>query len=349
MSQSTLTAPPVGDDHPIVQVVGPDDGWILERLARTLVAKLPYAEFVANAPAPGPKTSLVYYINYALFGRPSGRVDVVFYTHPDVSHHSVEQARRADACVCMARQYAEWLRTQGVPTAHHIPMGFDSYRYRPRLILGVVGQLVHPRKGRAIVDVVRKLPFVELVTTEGGMPLEDMRGVYDRLDYVLIPALLEGGPLCLLEGLGAGKPVICPKGVGFIPEFGSSEYILLYPAGDVDALIQILTECYHRKAGVARLVRDRSWDGWAEQHHHFFIQLLRSRGLPTPKPVPGFRFGMLSEIEVPPVVDAAPLEIAVDAAARHLFYGRSDLARAILQEAAERYPFVENLLPSIII
>ena len=39
---------PGRDDDLAVQVVGPDDGWVLERLARTLAAKLPYAEFVAG-------------------------------------------------------------------------------------------------------------------------------------------------------------------------------------------------------------------------------------------------------------------------------------------------------------
>ena len=231
--------------------------------------------------------------------------------------------RRADACVCMARQYAEWLVSQGVRTVVHIPMGFDSYRYRPRLVLGVVGRLEHPRKGRALVDRVRQLPFVEVVTTEGRTPPEELRAVYERLDYVLIPATVEGGPLCLLEGLSMGKPVIAPESVGITPEFGATEHIRLYPPGDAAALVQVVTECYRRKEAVSRLVRNRSWDRWAEQHHHFFVQLLRARGLAAPTPAHGFRFGMLGEIDVLPEDDIAPLEAAVDAAARHLFYGRS--------------------------
>ncbi len=335
------------DDSPVVQVVGPDDGWVLERLARTLAAKLPYAEYVAGGPRPGPATLLVYYVNYALLGRPSGRLDVAFFTHPDESHRSVERARRADACVCMARQYADWLAARGVRAAVHIPMGFDSYRYRPRLILGVVGRLDHPRKGRALVDAVRALPFVEVVATEGRAPPESLRAVYERVDYVLIPATVEGGPLCLLEGLGAGKPVIAPEGVGLTPEFGPTEHLRLYPAGDAAALVRVVTECYRRKEAVSRLVRDRSWDRWAEQHHHFFVQLLRARGLLAPAPALGFRFGMLGEIEAPHGIDPAPLEAAVDQAARHLFFGRGLGARAALERVRPGYPCVERLLASI--
>ena len=272
---------------------------------------------------------------------------MVFFTHPDESHGSVERARRADACVCMARQYADWLAAQGVRTAVHIPMGFDSYRYRPRLVLGVVGRLDHPRKGRALVDAVRALPFVEVVATEGRAPPEGLRAVYERLDYVLIPATVEGGPLCLLEGLGMGKPVIAPEGVGLTPEFGPTEHIRLYPAGDARPWCGWSRNATGGRRRVARLVWDRSWDRWAEQHHHFFVQLLRARGLRLPTPALGFRFGMLGEIEAPHGIDPAPLEAAVDQAARHLFFGRALRARAVLDRVRPDYPCVGRLLASL--
>jgi hypothetical protein len=334
-------------DGPVVQVVGPDDGWVLERLARILAAKLPYAEFVPMRPQPGPATRLAYYVNYALFDRPSGLIDVVFFTHPDEAHQSVERARRADACVCMARQYADWLAARGVPAATHVPMGFDSYGYRPRLVLGVVGRLEHPRKGRDLVEAVRRLPFVEVVATEGGTPPEGLRAVYERLDFVLIPATVEGGPLCLLEGLAMGKPVIAPDGVGMVPEFTPSDQIRLYPAGDAAALARLVTDCYREKEARTRTVRGRSWDDWAERHHHLFVRLLRARGLTPPTPALGFRFGMLGELDVPPGTDAGPLEEAIDRAARNLFIGQYRAARDGLREAARRYPFVEPLLAGI--
>jgi hypothetical protein len=188
---------------------------------------------------------------------------------------------------------------------------------------------------------------MEVVTTEGARPAEDLRAIYERLDYVLIPATLEGGPLCLLEGLGMGKPVIAPEGIGMAPEFAQTGHIRLYPAGDADALARLLAECYREKESRARLVRDRSWDRWAERHHHFFVQLLRSRGLQPPLPALGFRFGMLGEIEVPPMTDAGPLEDAVDRAARWLFFGRYEAARTALTDAVARYPFAAPLLNGI--
>jgi hypothetical protein len=140
-----------------VQIVGPDDGWVLERLARRLAALLPYAEFIAREPRPSPATRIVYYVNYALYHRPSGRTDVAFFTHLDNSQGFLERALAVDCCVCMAKVYADWLRERGVADVVHIPMGFDAERYRPRLVLGVVGKLDHPRKGRDLVERLRRL------------------------------------------------------------------------------------------------------------------------------------------------------------------------------------------------
>jgi hypothetical protein len=334
-------------DGPVVQVVAPTDDWILERLARRLVAKLPYAEFVPWEARPAGGVRLVYYVNYALHRGPSGALDVALFTHPDEEGRFLARARAVDFCVCMSRQYADWLRARGVHAVAHVPMGFDSYRFRPRLVLGVVGLLEHPRKGRHLVERLRQLPFVEVVVSGGTVPEERLPELYQRVDYVLIPATLEGGPLSLLEGLGMGKPVIAPADVGMVPEFGDSEHIVRYPAGDAEALVRVVTACYEEKRARSRLVEDRSWDRWAEGHHRVFERLLRERGQALPVPALGFRFGLLGEIDVPPGGDVRPLEEAVDRAAAHLYYGRCGAARAALEGVLPRYPFAAKLLEGV--
>ena len=96
-----------------------------------------------------------------------------------------------------------------------------------------------------------------------------------------------------------------------------------------------------------RLVQERTWDRWAEGHHHLFMQLLEAHGIETPKPALGFRFGMMGELDVPLGIDAGPLEDAVDEASRHLFWGRYGEARKTLQAALPGYPFVEKLIETI--
>src|SRR5262249_33723671 len=153
-----------------------------------------------------------------------------------------------------------------------------------------------------------------------------------------IPATAEGGPMSLLEGLAMGKPVIAPDHVGMVPEFEPNEQILRYPVGDAAALARVVTACYHKKLEPRRLVKDRTWDRWAERHHQLFMRLLRERGMPPPEPAPGFRFGMLGELEILFGVELDPLESAVDRAAADLFYGRYGRARRALEEVLPRYP-----------
>lgn len=326
-----------------VQIVGPTDQWILQVLARKLASKLPYAAFAPWRPRPFPR-SLVYYINYALYEEPSGCIDVGFFTHVDEDRGFLERARRMDHCVSMSKLYAGWLRARGVAHVTHVPMGFDYYRFRPKLALGVVGRLEHPRKGRSLVERIRRLDFVELVATEGRLSTDAIREVYQRIDYVLIPATVEGGPMSLLEGLGSGKPVIAPAGVGLVPEFEGSPQVRLYPAGDADALAELVAACHREKLDRSRLVRGRSWDDWAKSHHDLFTDLLRSRGLVLPEPAGEFRFGLMGEMEVPFDVDVEALEAVVDQASRILYFGGPDPARRMLAEALPRFPCVASLL-----
>jgi hypothetical protein len=335
------------DGSPGVQVVGPEDGWILERIARRLASKLPYAILTRPGTKPAPHIALVYYVNYYLYNGPSGVLDVGYFTHADEANDFLARGRRMDYCVCMSRVYEDWLKAQGVTHVTCIPMAYDSYRYRPRLVLGVIGLLDQPRKGKHLVDAVRQLPFVEVVTTEGRLPPEQLPDFYQRLDYVLIPATVEGGPMCLLEGLAMGKPVLAPANVGMVPEFGDTEHIRRYPTGDVAGLLELVRTCYEEKRARARLVEERTWDRWAEAHHRLFERLLRERGKEWPQPCPGFRFGMLGELEVPLGVDVEPLETAVDAMARHLYFGRYGEARAGQEAVLPRYPFAGKLLDGI--
>jgi hypothetical protein len=188
---------------------------------------------------------------------------------------------------------------------------------------------------------------VEIATTEGQVPEAELRDLYQRIDYVLIPATVEGGPMSLLEGLAMGKPILAPENVGMIPEFTGTEHLRRYRAGDAESLVTLVTACYEEKLQRTRLVQDRTWDSWAQAHHHLFMQLLRAHSVAVPTPALGFRFGMLGELEIPLNVEVRPLEGAVDQAARHLFHGRRRLAQSVLEEVLPRYPFVWQLLETI--
>ena len=120
-----------------------------------------------------------------------------------------------------------------------------------------------------------------------------------------------------------------------------------YPAGDADALIQLLRKCYEEKCRGHRLVADRTWDRWAASHHQLFFRLMRERGISAPQPAPGFRFGMMGELEIPPKLDVASLEETLDQAAAELYYGRYAQARRVLEKVVAEFPFAEPLIGTI--
>jgi glycosyltransferase involved in cell wall biosynthesis len=75
---------------------------------------------------------------------------------------------------------------------------------------------------------------------------DDMPGVYASLDVLVLSSLAESMPMCLLEGMAAGKPVVATR-VGSVPELIISEQTgLLVEPGDLNGLA----------AAILRLVAD---------------------------------------------------------------------------------------------
>lgn len=334
---------------PCVQVIGPTDGWILEQLARRLVSKLPYAIFVPQSPRELPNTKIAYYVNYALWDQPSQYLDVGFFTHYENQHAFLDRARAMDHCISMSKKYADMLSKNGIEHVDHIRMGCDFYRYRPTLRLGIFSKLEHPRKGADLVSAVRGLPFIEIVTTEGKVAPSDLRNVYESVDYVLIPATVEGGPLSLLEGLAMGKPIIAPTDVGMVPEFVDDRFVIQYMPGNVASLEEVLHRCWNQKLAARRMVEDRTWDHWAAEHDHLFRRLLKKRGETLPAPAPGFRFGLMADLNLndDPPAAIPQIESGIDSISRLWFYGRYAQAEQALEKLGSRFPSVNKLKASL--
>ena len=144
-----------------------------------------------------------------------------------------------------------------------------------------------------------------------------------------------------------GKPVIAPEGVGLIPEFGPTLYLRRYPAGDVAALVRLVTQCHAEKLQASRLVADRTWDHWAAGHHELFGRLLRKRRPGVACTRPGFWLRGLAELDLAAGTDVAALEGALDRVARPLYFGDYLQTRALLQDVVTRFPEARRLLERI--
>ena len=91
-----------------------------------------------------------------------------------------------------------------------------------------------------IIVKILKLNFIELRTTEGELP-----NFYRELDYVIVTSKYEGGPICLIEGLACGIPIIAPQDVGMVSEFKKG--IHHHKNSDFESLKKLLQKLYKKK------------------------------------------------------------------------------------------------------
>jgi glycosyltransferase involved in cell wall biosynthesis len=268
-----------------IHVVLADEGWILEQCGRALERRLPYVRVDTSA---DPSAAINYYVNYSARRGRASAIEIALFTHveervPEVAARFFEVARAMTTCICMSRIYADRLREAGVPDVHEITPGVDLDAYRPVVRIAVVGR-TYPtgRKGEALVQAVMDEPGIEWHFTGEGWPgpaehhpPERMPQLYNAVDYVLVPALYEGGPMPLLEALACGKEVIAPA-VGFVRDYPH----IPYRTGDVADLRRVLRELVARRMALRAAVEHRSWDAWASAHDALFRRMLCERDKP---------------------------------------------------------------------
>jgi glycosyltransferase involved in cell wall biosynthesis len=272
-----------------VNIVTSDTGWILERLAREIEQRLPYVRY---SPEVDPSAAVQYYITYSRFKKRVSPIEVAFFAHLEQNKETAEQffqvARSVDHCVCLAELYADLIRKEGIEGVSTIAAGVDLDFFVPKVKIAVVGRTYHTgRKGEHLVAKVMDIPGIEWFFTGEGwpgpalkLPHERLPEFYRSMDYVLVPALYEGGPMCVIEALACGTPVIAPP-IGWVGEFPHIEY----KTGSAKDLRRVLLDVVAQKTKLRESVLDRTWDKWAEGHDRLFTTLMRQAGL-TPGAAP---------------------------------------------------------------
>lgn len=250
-------------------------GWILERLARELAARLPDVSVNAGKDrrVATPRAHLNYYLPTRDYHKyPADGVIVGLYTHGDTGFDLIP---RLSAAVAMNQTMGKRLRDAGAPHVRVIRPGVDRRRARP-IVFGVIGRVYNNRrKGEHLVaaavaagyHVVACGPSARVSAMSAMQwPVETVYGFEDRdafyqsIDYLLVTSTEEGGPMTVPEAIDAGVPVIAPKGVGWCDEF---DCLGRYEAGSWPALHAVLQ----------RLTEPPTWDAWADGHRALFQEL----------------------------------------------------------------------------
>ena len=100
-----------------------------------------------------------------------------------------------------------------------------------------------------------------------------MDDFYRSIDFLLVPALIEGGPVPFMEALACSTLSIAPH-VGVVPQFPH----IPYERGDIESLKQVIqrlkAEHLARKKQLSRWMEPYDWRAWALSHLNLFTKLL---------------------------------------------------------------------------
>ncbi len=281
-----------------VSIVTSDKGWILEKLATQIADRLPYVKY---SDCHDPKADIQYYVTYSTWRIKLSPIEVAYFAHLEEDQaardHFFHVAKQVDACVCHSGMYEQILREHGVSNVTTISPGVDLDAFKPVIKIGVVGRTYHTgRKGEALVRQVMDVPGIDWHFTGEGWPGPALKipegklaDFYNQMDYILVPALYEGGPMCVVEALACGTPVIAPP-VGWVSEFPHIEF----KTGDVADLRRVLEGIVAKRQNLRESALGRTWDKWAEGHDRLFMGLLRKAGLTPVRGPDSVRFGRVA-------------------------------------------------------
>ena len=268
-----------------VHIVVSDRGWILETLAKNIADRLPYVSYDV---IPRQTAKIQYYMTYGCRQERVSPFEMALFTHreeiPSAARQFNEAATAVDLAIAMSRKTGQILTELGINNTRVISPGVDLNLFRPKLKIGVVGRTYHTgRKGEALIDAVIDMPDIEWHFTGDGwpeaaihVPENELPAFYRSMDYVLVPATNEGGPMCVLEALASGVEVIGPD-VGRVADFPH----IAFEKGDPESLRKVLNGLLEKRRARATAVAGNTWDQWAEKHAEIFESTLD--GLVAPK------------------------------------------------------------------
>lgn len=265
-----------------VHIVTSDNGWILERLAREISGRLPY---VTYGTAPDSTALIQYYMTYGCRDRRVSPIEIALFTHREEDATAAARfdaaAQDVDHAVAMSSTTLQIVNALGVSSSSCIMPGVDIEAFRPKLKIAVVGRTYHTgRKGEALVRAVMDVPDIEWHFTGAGwpgpaehVPDADLPAFYRSMDYILVPALNEGGPMSVLEALASGVEVIA-SAVGWVPDFPH----IPFKRGDAASLREVLMRLRDERLKRRSSVEHITWDRWASEHDALFRRLASLRG-----------------------------------------------------------------------
>lgn len=277
-----------------VNIVCNDHGWIYDKFISEFMKHSEH-EIVRNSKE---ECDVTHYVPY--YEVPKAKHTphpcTAWFSHRELKDplksKFIQAGQTVDVAISQSRKYKYALMVHGVRNAVQIMPGVDLDRFvlrdnppqRDKLVLGYVGRQYSSsnRKNPKLLDAISKLDYVDLRITGGNLKAEDVPKFYADLDFVVSPATVEGGPMCVTEALAMGVPVICFADVGVADEFDLG-VIKVYNKDDSAFLLQ-LKRAWHGKMHLnwhnERVKRDTraqvenfTWENFVKQHDEIWKNL----------------------------------------------------------------------------
>ncbi|MGQ4876520.1 MAG: glycosyltransferase [Promethearchaeia archaeon] len=257
-----------------VQIVYPNDGWILQEHGEYLANNIEFAHASINKPNNDIEWDITYFVNYELYQPCNSKIVGGWFTH-EKDEFFKKIALKMDFTVSPSLRYKKVLdEIRG--NNYHIPQPANLERLEPKLVLGFSGIIYrHGRKGEDLLKKIMKLPYVKVKITGGRIPKEKMIDFYNSIDYVIITSKIEGGPMALLEGLACGKEIITSD-VGMVPEFKNCKYVHVYDRENPQTLFDLLEKLYKKRLEIRKCVEHLTIENYAAQHKELFLKLIQN-------------------------------------------------------------------------
>jgi len=285
-----------------VLIVRPNSGWILDKIAENIVKinkKLNTGVEMKLSvnPSSSPRIDINYYMDvYNCYRYKSANKDVGWL---NAFHQGFnpQRAMNLDFIVFQNKKYQKKMIQLGYPkekTKVIYPGIFLNDFPLKKISIGIFQRGVHRDKGH---DFMLRLPHIidlrnfkfwfvgkgwnDVVNyywrkgIESYYRFEENYSMYsyyyDQIDYLLIPSLIEGGPMCLLEALAKGIPIIASK-VGMVEDF-DVEYT--FEPGNALELAEILMKLEGKRLKIREKVKDLTWENHVKELIKVFEKVVR--------------------------------------------------------------------------
>lgn len=285
----------------LIELVPVDRGWILETMAQSILnesTNQPGRFRVKIVNEPTDRADLTFFLPESAFRPLKHSITVTYLAHKEDHRGAAalfeEVARKSDYCITSSTKYQQVLEADGAKKVFKIHLGVDTEMFVPKLKLGVVGRTYHTgRKGENLLAEIIGMPMVELRFTGEGWPLPadyystaDLVGFYNEIDFLMVPSLIEGGPVPMLEALSSGCPVIAPSDIGLVEDFPH----IPFQRGNAQDLRRVVEELLQEKLKLRASALENDWSSFAKRHLEVFAEIIESRrasgGTAAVSPVP---------------------------------------------------------------